>query len=113
VTRKHRARSVYEFSALDDPDFAEGVRRFIDAGEEARFVEQLPLKLVIIDEAIVMFGMEDPVAGPLELTMIVVEHPALATLLKIAFDTMWDQGLTFDEVVASQAERRRHAVRAG
>jgi sugar-specific transcriptional regulator TrmB len=111
VTRKHRARSVYEFSALDDPDFAEGVRRFIEAGEEARFVEQLPLKLVIIDEAIVMFGMEDPVAGPLELTMIVVEHPALATLLKIAFDTMWEQGLTFDEVMAAQDRRARDAVR--
>jgi sugar-specific transcriptional regulator TrmB len=112
VTRKHRARSVYEHSALDDPDFAEGVKRFIDAGEEARFVDELPLKLVIIDEAIVMFGMEDPVAGPLELTMIVVEHPALAALLKVAFEAMWHKGQTFDEVLASQAERSRDAVRS-
>ena len=59
----HVARSVYEFSVFDDPATTEGVRRFIDAGEEARFVEQLPLKLVIIDETMVMFGMQDPVAG--------------------------------------------------
>jgi sugar-specific transcriptional regulator TrmB len=100
VSRTHTARSVYEHSALDDPAFADGVRRFIEAGEEARFVERLPLKLVIIDEAIVMFGMEDPVAGTAELTLAVVEHHALARLLKIAFDAVWAQGLTFDELAA-------------
>ena len=98
VSRKHRARSVYEYSALHDPDFAAGVRRFIEAGEEARFVEELPLKLVIIDEKFVMFGMEDPVAGQSELTMVVVEHSALAKVLKVAFDAVWAQGVTIDDV---------------
>jgi HTH-type transcriptional regulator, sugar sensing transcriptional regulator len=97
VTRSHRARSVYELSVFDDPDTTEGVRRFIEAGEEARFVEQLPLKLVIIDETVVMFGMEDPVAGAADLTIMVVEHPSLAHVLKVAFTAVWDQGLTFDE----------------
>jgi sugar-specific transcriptional regulator TrmB len=97
VTATHTARSVYEFSIFDDPATIEGVRRFIDAGEEGRFVEQLPLKLVIIDERYVMFGMEDPVAGGSELTMVVVEHHALATTLKGAFETIWSQGLSFDE----------------
>jgi len=106
VTRKHKARSVYQCSALDDPDFAQGVRRFIQAGEEARFVEQLPLKLVIIDETVVMFGMEDPVAGSSELTIVVVEHRALAQVLKIAFDAVWAQGLTVDEVTAGAPEAR-------
>ena len=110
VTANHSARSVYEFSALDDPDFAEGVRRFIAAGEQARFVEQLPLKLVIIDETIVMFGMEDPVAGSSELTMVVVEHRALASLLKIAFDAVWTQGLSFDELVQRNDAGRVEAL---
>jgi len=57
VTGHVRARSVYEMSAFDDPAFIVGVERFIEAGEEARFVESLPCKLVIIDETIVMFGM--------------------------------------------------------
>src|ERR671918_1843293 len=85
VAASHRACSIYEFSAFDDPAFAEGVRRFVEAGEEARFVPELPLKLVIIDESIVMFGMEDPVAGRVELTMLVIEHPSLAKILKVAF----------------------------
>jgi HTH-type transcriptional regulator, sugar sensing transcriptional regulator len=106
VTRTHVARSVYEFSIFDDPATTEGVRRFIEAGEEARFVESVPLKLVIIDEAIVMFGMQDPVAGPSELTIMVVEHPALATTLKLSFDTVWDRGLTFEQAFDLRVKRR-------
>ena len=97
VTQSHEAYSVYEFSAFDDPKFVEGVRSFIEAGENARFVAELPLKLVIIDERIVMFGMEDPVAGESDLTIVVVEHPSLAGVLKIAFNAVWEQGLTFDQ----------------
>jgi sugar-specific transcriptional regulator TrmB len=96
VVRTHEARSVYEISVLDDPEVRAGVRRFIEAGEQARFVDQLPLKLVIIDETIVMFGMQAPVATG-DLTMMVVEHPSLATLLKMAFNAYWDKGLTIDQ----------------
>jgi len=111
VTRRFRARSVYEYSALDDPAFAAGVRRFLAEGEEARFVEELPLKLVIIDEAIVMFGMEDPVAGRSDLTLAVVEHHALAALLKIAFEAVWAQGVTIDELEARLAAPAGAAAR--
>jgi hypothetical protein len=77
VARTHVARSIYEHNVLDDPAIASGIARFIEAGEEARFVDHVPLKLVIIDEAVVMFGMQDPVAGTEDLTIMVVEHPAL------------------------------------
>jgi sugar-specific transcriptional regulator TrmB len=110
VTRSHVARSVYEFSVFDDPETTEGVRRFIDAGEEARFVEHVPLKLVIIDEAIVMFGMQDPVGGASELTIMVVEHPALASTLKLAFQSVWDEGLTFDEAFDLRVKRRSQSA---
>jgi sugar-specific transcriptional regulator TrmB len=105
ITQSHAVYSVYELSIFDDPENVEGVRRFIEAGERARFVEELPLKLVIIDERIVLFGMEDPVAAGPALTMLVVEHPALATVLKIAFMHVWEKGLTFDEASAQAAAR--------
>ena len=76
---------------------------------------ELPLKLVIIDETIVMFGMEDPVAGSSELTIVVVEHPSLANVLKTAFDAIWEQGLTFDQaydlLVASRQAPADEVVR--
>jgi sugar-specific transcriptional regulator TrmB len=97
VSREHTARAMYEFSAFDDPGFIRGIQQFIEAGEEARFVPDLPLKLVIIDETIVMFGMQDPVEGSSDLTIVVVEHPSLARTLKLAFDATWSTGLTFDQ----------------
>ena len=102
VARTHVARSIYELDVLDDAVIAAGIGRFIDAGEEARFVDSVPLKLVIIDEATVMFGMQDPVAGAEDLTIMVVEHPALAQTLKLAFNRVWDRGLEFDAAMASR-----------
>jgi sugar-specific transcriptional regulator TrmB len=99
VSSNRIVRSVYELGALDDPAFAAGVQRFIAAGEEARFVPELPLKLVIIDETIVMFGMEDPVAGSADLTMMVVEHQALASILKIAFEAVWARGSSLEDIM--------------
>jgi sugar-specific transcriptional regulator TrmB len=105
VVRSHSARSIYEFSAFDDASFAEAVQSFIEAGEDARFVASLPLKLVIIDEQIVMFGIEDPVAGRAVLTMIVVDHASLAKLLKIAFNAVWETGLTYEQAQAQLAPK--------
>ncbi len=97
VTQTHEARSLYEYSIFDDPAVMRGVQRFVEAGEQARFVPSLPLKLVIIDETIVMFGMEDPVAGSSDLTIVVVEHQSLAQVLKTAFDAIWQNGKTFEQ----------------
>jgi hypothetical protein len=106
VLRSHTARSVYEFSIFEDAEATDAVRKFIDAGEQARFVETLPLKLVIIDETIVMFGMQDPVAGSSDLTIVCVEHPSLAQILKVAFDTIWASGLTFEQAYDRLVNRR-------
>jgi sugar-specific transcriptional regulator TrmB len=110
VSRRHTARSLYEFSVFDSAETTEGVRRFIEAGEEARFVAELPLKLVILDETIVMFGMEDPVAGTPDLTIVVVEHRSLAKVLKIAFMSVWNQGLTFEHAHDLLVARHQRAT---
>jgi len=88
-------RSVYERSVLEHPDVLDAVERFVHAGEQARVVEELPMKLAIIDERIVMFSLEDPVAGGESLTILVVEHRALAALLKLAFERVWEAGEPF------------------
>jgi len=97
LVRERTARSVYEYSLFDDSGHVEAVRTFVQAGEQARFVESLPLKLAIMDEAIVVFGLEDPHAGTSGLTLAVVEHPALAQILKIAFMDVWESGMTFEQ----------------
>ena len=95
LARRGVLRSMYEFSILEDQTQLDGVRAFLDAGEQARFVAQLPLKLGIIDERTVLFAMPDPIAGGTEITTLVIENPHLASTLKIAFQSLWATGSTF------------------
>ena len=98
--RHVRACSIYEYDVLRDPATRDGVAYFLQQGEQARFVAHLPMKLVVVDEAIVMFAMEDPIAGRTDLTIMVIEHPQLAAVLKIAFEALWAQGETFEAACA-------------
>jgi hypothetical protein len=41
-----------------------------------------------------------------DLTIMVVEHPSLAAILKTAFDATWDRGMTLEE-----AEKQHSATR--
>jgi sugar-specific transcriptional regulator TrmB len=95
LERRIEARSVYERSIYDEPAHVEAIRSFIKAGEQARVVDELPLKLVLIDERIAVFTLEDPVSGSPGLTIMVVEHTALASLLKLAFESVWERGDKF------------------
>lgn len=97
VSRHHTTRCVYELDAVTDPDVLAGVRRFAAAGEQQRFVTELPLKLAIVDEQMVLFAMIDPAGGEARLTTVVVEHPALAKVLKMAFEAVWATALTYQE----------------
>lgn len=89
LERGIKARSVYEAAVYDEPERVAAIRHFIDRGEEARVVDDLPLKLVVIDERVSLFEMEDPVAGAPGLTIMIVEHAALARLLRLAFEAVW------------------------
>lgn len=94
VRRLHGAggtvRAIYLDDALNDPETVEHVRRFADAGEDARFAPELPLKLVVADGSFVLCDMPDPVAGSGSTTTLFIEHPALAGCLRLAFHTLWE-----------------------
>jgi sugar-specific transcriptional regulator TrmB len=95
VARTRRVRAVYELAVLEDPTAASAIQRFVDAGEQARFVADLPMKLQIIDERLVMLAMADPVAGEGGLTTMVIENAQLAGCLKLAFEQVWASGISF------------------
>jgi HTH-type transcriptional regulator, sugar sensing transcriptional regulator len=95
MRRGVEARSVYERSVYDDEAVVDAVRSFVAAGEQARVVDELPLKLVLIDGRVALFTMEDPIAGPTNLTIMIVEHPSLARLLELAFEQVWERAEVF------------------
>jgi HTH-type transcriptional regulator, sugar sensing transcriptional regulator len=111
LARRRVLRSLYEFSILEDDTQRAGVQAFLDAGEEARFVAELPMKLGIIDEHTVLFAMPDPIAGREDVTTLVIEHPHLALTLKMAFESVWAGGLSFADACERVGVRRPPGAR--
>jgi sugar-specific transcriptional regulator TrmB len=110
VAKHHRYLSLYETAGLEDEAFVAGVEDFHRVGELARFLDELPLKFAVLDEKIVLFALPDPTAGPAALTTVVVEHAALAVVLKLAFETLWEQAQPYEEAVKLATARPLDAV---
>jgi sugar-specific transcriptional regulator TrmB len=58
-------------------------------GIEQRTIEELPIKLVVVDGKISMFCIEDPIAGISSTTVIVVENKAIASAFIMLFESYW------------------------
>lgn len=102
-------RSIYTSDTLDDPVMLEEIRAFVSAGEEIRVADDLPLKLVIADGALVLCDMPDPVADTGATTALVIRHPSLATTLRLAFQTVWDAALSVEQALAEREAREARA----
>ncbi|HKB86522.1 MAG TPA: helix-turn-helix domain-containing protein [Ignavibacteriaceae bacterium] len=93
-------KSIYEFTTLRSAEEAENLLRMIDVykkmGEEARIIEELPMKLAISDLNTTVFVLEDKVSMQGGMTTMIVEHPAFAIALKKVFDSYWKEALTVD-----------------
>lgn len=69
------------------------------AGAEGRLVEELPLKLAIVDRRVALLAMPDPVLAELGFpTTLLVEHPGYAGLQADAFLHRWSDAEPVDDV---------------
>ena len=89
-------RGVYEESIAGEPELYDLVRQFHTLGEGMRFVPQLPLKVNLYDERIALITLQDPFIGQSSLTCLVIEHTSMAQALKVAFESLWAQGVDFE-----------------
>lgn len=69
--------------------------RYSKGSDETRVIKELPMKMAIFDEKIVMLPLKDPVSSVNSLTTQVVEHPDLAKSLKMLFYHLWEQAEDF------------------
>lgn len=73
----------------------------VKMGEKARVIKELPMKLVVVDEEVVMLPMEDPVSTGTSFTAQIIRHRGLARTLRLSFDSLWD--LAEDHTVIQDA----------
>ena len=92
---KISVKSIYEFSSLKNIEEVNNLLKMIDVykkfGEEAKIIEELPMKLAISDLDTTVFVLEDKITMQQSMTTMIVEHPAFAIALKRVFDTYWKE----------------------
>lgn len=91
-----RYRVLYEAASLEAPGKIEKVRACVQAGEVARVVGSLPLKLIAADKLV---GLTYEVSGDRVSDALVVHSSPLLDALLELFELLWDRAvpLRFDD----------------
>ncbi|OGC42849.1 hypothetical protein A2Y85_06180 [candidate division WOR-3 bacterium RBG_13_43_14] len=89
-------RTLYE---IPDPNEFEinytHIHKCVMAGERARVIEKLPIKMYVFDNHYVLMALANIHTTTSPLTMLVVEHPALALASQILFNHLWEHAYDY------------------
>jgi DNA-binding CsgD family transcriptional regulator len=82
-----RCRSIYSASAMEDPVAREVIRVCADAGERARLLPEVPMKMKLADHTTAMLPLTQAgTAGAL-----VIRAPVIVSALRQYFELLWER----------------------
>ncbi|MDP8315244.1 MAG: helix-turn-helix domain-containing protein [Candidatus Celaenobacter antarcticus] len=97
LKRNVKIRGVYEYKDIVKNDVLSVLSAWISAGEEVKIIEELPMKLFIIDEKITMLALNDPISFKPSMTTIIINHYSFAMAQKYVFESIWEKAMSFEE----------------
>ncbi len=97
LKRKVNIRSIYEYKDVIKEELVKVISFWVSSGEEARIIKELPMKMVIFDERITMFALNDPVSLKPSITTMIITHPGFAKAQKYMFESIWEKAMPFEE----------------
>jgi sugar-specific transcriptional regulator TrmB len=93
LTNQVVGKGIYEYKGITSPEEKNNLKKMLLAyqkiGEQVRLVEELPMKLVISDETIAMFALNDRVSLQPSITTMIIDHPSFAAAMKKVFESYW------------------------
>jgi hypothetical protein len=93
-------RNMFEYKDLSPEEMKnliEMIEVYQKIGEEVRIIEELPMKLIIIDDTITMLALNDRISLKPAITTIVINHPSFAKAQKEVFESYWQKGLSIED----------------
>jgi len=86
-------KNIYEIPEDKEniKDLATEIERCRLEGEEGRVIEELPIKLIILDEETVVYSLKDPLTLKTSIICNIVKHENLARVFKAAYESYWDK----------------------
>lgn len=98
-------KSIYEYNSLTSKEMKnliKLIKAYQEIGEQAKIIKELPMKLVIYDEAITMFALKDRVSLKPSITTMIVDHPSFASALKNVFESYWVNAISIEDFKRNQ-----------
>lgn len=97
IKRGVMIRSIYEYKDIIKEEVVKAISLWVSGGEEARVIKELPMKMIIFDEKITMFALNDPISLKPTITTMIINHPSFAMALKYVFESIWEKAMPFEE----------------
>ncbi|MFD5103682.1 helix-turn-helix transcriptional regulator [Streptomyces albidochromogenes] len=91
-------RFVYAREALASPEHIAAMRRCAEAGEQARILPDVTLKMVVVDRATALLPVSYTDQDPS--VRLLVHESALVDILVCCFESLWARATPFDTVDA-------------
>ncbi len=93
INNNVNCKSIYEYgndaTTEEKKNLLIIVNEYQKIGEESRIIKELPMKLVISDENIAMFALNDRVSLKPSITSMIIDHPSFAAAMKKVFESYW------------------------
>ena len=103
-----RMRSVSDTSYIEIPGRLEVLRQVVAMGEEARFFDPLPLKMVVVDRRVAVIPLSvDDQGGP----SLLIRESSLVAALCALFDLTWDRATPISFTRSGKLQAGRSARR--
>lgn len=87
-----RYRTVYDRTAVEEPDAQERFLRFTNAGEQCRVLSRLPVKLVIVDRSLALLALRAEGGRPPGAVLQIHQGSLLDALIAL-FELVWASAL--------------------
>ncbi|MEO7715695.1 MAG: helix-turn-helix domain-containing protein [Capsulimonas sp.] len=98
LRRGVRYRAIYEKQMLADPESRELIRQCVEWGQQARCVDEVPVKLQLHDGGIALLSLQDSPGEAPRFTAIAVTNAGLTQMLGLAFEALWAQAEEIPDV---------------
>lgn len=101
INNNVNCKSIYEYgidaTIEEKKTLLRIVKEYQKIGEESRIIKELPMKLVISDETIAMFALNDRVSLKPSITTMIIDHPSFTAAMKKVFESYWAASISPEE----------------
>jgi len=83
-------RKIYESGELEGQEWLiDQFKPLSKLGTKLRSINAVPIKMVVYDNDMVFFPLQDVIKNPNELTLVILQHKEMVSACKILFDHLW------------------------